>query len=402
MAQPNPSLPQRLVLCAHLFTGEKLRKRLDDLEVLAASVAKNRQAAPAADCAEETALLPVDHISDETSPSDSGLVPSKNSSEATEGDWAAPWDTELVPSKLPFISYPTPTKERRSQDLSSWDSRTHVDPSHLILNNKHAGDVDFDCSYTTLADCGCPVRHVELRLRRSGSLIETLQLISFGEPTPRAPDPYMNHLRVEMTCNVSAMWVNSLHLGLNEEMLCEDESMSPFYRPAAAAASSGGVLALANGGSGIGDGAHDNNGVIRTIQSTFKTLKPDLRPTREQILIPHHPCLDAFPFPTLRRNILVGLDATLDEEAFFEDLIEGLICWAGAGLSRRDRNASTGRASTGTPWDSRSWEAKPWFLRKYWALLGGEDGELVRQSEWWRSMRGEDEDIWSSVDLLDR
>lgn len=383
-------MPQRLAPWAHSIPGEKLRKRLDDLEVLAASVAQSRQAAPAAERAEEAALLPVDPISDETSPS-----------EGTEGDWAAPWDTELVPSKLPFIPYPTPPKEKRAQDLSSWDSRTHVDPSHLILNNKHVGDGDFDCSYTTLADCGCPVRHVELRLRRSGALIETLQLISFGEPTPRAPDPYMNHLRVEMACNVSAMWVNSQHLGLTEVMLCEDESMSPFYRPAAAS-SGGGVLALADGGSGIGDGAHDNNGIIRTIQSTFKTLKPDLRPTREQILIPHHPCIDAFPFPTLRRNILVGLDATLDEDTFFEDLIDGLICWAGAGLSRRDRNASTGRASSGTPWESRSWEAKPWFLRKYWALLGGEDGELVRQSEWWRSMRGEDEDIWSSVDLLDR
>ena len=67
-----------------------------------------------------------------------------------------------------------------------------------------------------------------------------------------------------------------------------------------------------------------------------------------------------------------------------------LVCWGGAGIGQKDRNDSTGYASTGTPWDVRSWEAKVWFLKKYWTLLGGEDGELVRQSEWWRSTRGED------------
>jgi hypothetical protein len=50
----------------------------------------------------------------------------------------------------------------------------------------------------------------------------------------------------------------------------------------------------------------------------------------------------------------------------------------------------TGHAVTGNLWDVRSWEAKVWFLKKYWWLLGGEEGELVRQSEWWRSVRGEE------------
>lgn len=76
----------------------------------------------------------------------------------------------------------------------------------------------------------------------------------------------------------------------------------------------------------------------------------------------------------------------------------GLICWGGAGVGKRDRNNNNSTArnhlSSGAPWDHRSWEAKPWFLRKYWVLLGGEEGELVRQSEWWRGVRGEEEDLW--------
>ena len=30
-------------------------------------------------------------------------------------------------------------------------------------------------------------------------------------------------------------------------------------------------------------------------------------------------------------------------------------------------------------------------------MLGGEDGELVRQSEWWRNVRGEESDPWLVV-----
>ncbi|GLB21885.1 hypothetical protein AtubIFM61612_002435 [Aspergillus tubingensis] len=118
--------------------------------------------------------------------------------------------------------------------------------------------------------------------------------------------------------------------------------------------------------------------LIRTVQETFKTLKPDLRPSQEQITIEHHPIIDILPFRTLRRN-LITRQHDIDEDEFFEDMLSGLVCWGG------------------TPWDVRSWEGKLWFLKKYWALLGGEDGELVRQSEWWRSIRGdesEQENMW--------
>lgn len=76
---------------------------------------------------------------------------------------------------------------------------------------------------------------------------------------------------------------------------------------------------------------------------------------------------------------------------FFMELMTGLVCWGNAGVGQRDRaEDELGLASTGAPWDVRSWEAKDWFLEKYWNLLGGEVGELVRQTEWWRSIRGEE------------
>jgi hypothetical protein len=154
--------------------------------------------------------------------------------------------------------------------------------------------------------------------------------------------------------------------------ICADESPSPFFR---VDSSSADPLTRAN--------------VVAAVQKAFKTkLKHDLRPTEEQITISHHPMIDIYPFPTLRNN-LVTRQGEYDEDEFFHDSLAGLICWGSAGIGQRDRDASAGKASTGSPWDLRSWEAQEWFLKKYWSLMGGEDGELVRQTEWWRSIRGE-------------
>lgn len=163
-----------------------------------------------------------------------------------------------------------------------------------------------------------------------------------------------------------------MYVGSTEEIICADKSLSPFFLSSAESADD---MVKAN--------------AICTVQGIFKTLKPDLRPSSEQITVNHHPYIDILPFPTLRKNLITHQEE-IDEDGFFHDMLTGLVCWGGAGIRRKDRQDSTGYASTGAPWDVRSWEAKVWFLKKYWTLLGGEDGELVRQSEWWRSMRGDD------------
>lgn len=284
-----------------------------------------------------------------------------------------------------------------------WDTATSINPSYLVPI-RHADDLDdADSWHANLVDCGCPTRHVEIHTPRrtppsssttTSSIITTTSssppskpLLRISEPSLRAADLYMNNIRLEMACTVAAMWANCQHVGVTDSLFCEDETSSPFYREGRSPPTDGALVTTAD------------DAVVRTVQRIFRTLKPDLRPVREQVTVPHHPCVDVFPFPTLRRNLLVGVAAgtEVDEDELFEDMVHGLVCWGSAGVGRGDWGEASGRvSSSSSPWDSRSWEARPWLLRKYWALFGGDEGELARQSEWWRGLRGEEEDIWTS------
>nr|POE75122.1 hypothetical protein CFP56_63357 [Quercus suber] len=193
------------------------------------------------------------------------------------------------------------------------------------------------------------------------------------EQTRVPAGPCTNALRIERHCIVQAVLSICEHIGITEDMFCDDNAVSPFFRSTS---------------KGRTD-TEANNTVVEKVQSIFKVLKQDVRPIREQITHLHRPMVDALPFPTLRKNLITA-EEPLDEDEFFYDLLNGLVRWGSAGIGRGDYNTSTGFVSTGTPWDSRSWEGRTWFLRKYWAMLGGEEGELVRQSEWWRSTRGEE------------
>ncbi|KAK7732542.1 hypothetical protein SLS53_008428 [Cytospora paraplurivora] len=260
-------------------------------------------------------------------------------------------------------------EKRRQQNIQA-QKKYH--PSRLILN-KSSGSA-LPCWQTDFVVCGCPIQHVQIsKLEYGDASSQSYQVLKIG-PRYIEADPYMNSIRIQRMCYVDAMWSNCLHLGVALQNFCERDAVSYFSRPTNIA---------------IDDSSKD--AMVRTVQNIFKTLKPDLRPTREQITIAHPPFIDILPFPTFRKNLVTNQHKYTIEE-MFEDLMEGLVCWGGAGVGRRERDSSTGRASTGAPWDGRSWEAKPWFIRKYWELLGGEEGELVRQSEWWRTMRGEEGD----------
>jgi hypothetical protein len=254
-----------------------------------------------------------------------------------------------------------------SSELSVWDSKTCIDPSFLIPA-KDKGALSQYCTVTV--DCGCSAAHSHVLSRNPGAFVRgEFKILTFW-PRATGADPYANNLRLEAICTLAAMSALGTYIGITQEVLCAEESLSPFFRPGAASA----------------DRA-DNT--VRTVQRIFETLKPDLRPGREQITVEHHPFIDILPFPTLRRNLITN-QKKFDEDEFCEDILAGLVCWGGAGVGQKDREASTGYASSGTPWDVRSWEARAWFVKKHWGLLGGEDGELVRQSEWWRGIRGEE------------
>lgn len=222
--------------------------------------------------------------------------------------------------------------------------------------------------------CGCVRPHFQVSSETATDWND-MKVLSIG-PSFCTPDPYMNTLRMERICILEAIMANCHQIGITEEMFCGVDAISPFFRP-------GGNKALDATGS---------DSTVTTVQSIFKTLKPDVRPIKEQVTMMHRPVIDVLPFPTFRKNLIYSGAAVREDELYF-DVLDGLICWGRAGVGKKERDAATGHVSTGTPWDSRSWEARPWFLQKYWTLLGGEDGELVRQSEWWRNMRGDEDDL---------
>jgi hypothetical protein len=375
--------------------GAKLRERLNHLEAVAAGVASTGPSESLT--THRSPSTSTDTIA--TSPTTSGAANKYSSSLSvntfgdsreftlqTDNNLSALASRDSVdysilddPSSGTALWDPTTGFDAPSNDsasaLSLWGSSTCVDPSFLIRNDDSHGTVEYR---TTTINCGCSTRHIQIRTKGVDlSGFNDIKILTFGYPAGTA-DPYANNFRIDTVCTVAALRTIGTHLGVNEEILCAEESLSPFFR---FTANSVDFMVQSN--------------MVRTVQQTFKSLKPDLRPSGQQITVKHHPCIDILPFPTLRDNFIAHQDE-FDEDELFMDVLTGLVCWGGAGIGQRDRDSNTGSASTGTPWDARSWEAKDWFMKKYWVLLGGEDGELVRQSEWWRGIRGED---MSSIQL---
>ncbi|KAF2971579.1 hypothetical protein GQX73_g2021 [Xylaria multiplex] len=117
----------------------------------------------------------------------------------------------------------------------------------------------------------------------------------------------------------------------------------------------------------------------------LQCTKPDLLPTPAQLAIPHHPSFDVIPWPAFRSNICIALaqDPPLidDGELCLDLMNEGVRCWGStAGDSLHGRGQ-------GAPWDQRSWEAAPWFLEKWEIFTDGRNGDMWKNSEWWRFMR---------------
>lgn len=254
-------------------------------------------------------------------------------------------------------------------DLSLWDPSTSLDFSQLIDDTN---TVPKPADWTEFIDCGCPRPHVQVSSSSGGPREYRSFPSANGDHGPghTPTDLFSNTLRLQRVCIVQAILANCLHVGVTEDMLCDYDAISPFFRPC------GGNLIHESG----------SDGVVKTMQNIFKGLSPDMRPTREQITTLHHPMIDIIPFPTFRKNILRNKDMVTEEQLYY-DLITGLICWGSTPSQAQQRRRPRDVSSC---WDYRSWEARPWFLQKYWAQLGGEEGELVRQSQWWQSMRNDD------------
>ncbi|RDW78571.1 bZIP transcription factor [Aspergillus mulundensis] len=283
--------------------------------------------------------------------------------------WYPPPLDQLTRTKTPDDTICPPNLDRTSQPVTSTTlvEVTNSNPLTLRSGVNHRPSL----AWTTTVDCSCSSPH--FTIQSGGPFSANPRQLKVLTTMPIA-DPYANSLRVDQHCTLTALFSVVEHVGLTMDIICCDDSTSLFFR---ADALTSDPLTKSN--------------VISAVQKNFRSrVKHDLRPTKEQITISHHPMMDIYPSPTLRNN-LVTRQGEYDEDEFFHDSLAGLICWGSAGIGQKDRNVSAGKASSGTPWDLRSWEAQEWFVKKYWSLLGGEDGELVRQTEWWRSVRGEAE-----------
>lgn len=175
-------------------------------------------------------------------------------------------------------------------------------------------------------------------------------------------DPCANNLEFPQVSLLRICLSNARCLGINIDTLFGWNCMSlcsPFYRPTTTT-------------------EDDPKALLAAVSSP--SIPKNLQPTLPQVLFPHHPILDLIPFPGLRA-CAITLAATspplLSPLELKKDIIfGGLVCWG------------TKKNPGGQPWDMRSWEAAPWFLEKWRLLVDGRDGELSRQSTWWRGMRG--------------
>ncbi|KAF8859049.1 hypothetical protein BDZ45DRAFT_372188 [Acephala macrosclerotiorum] len=179
------------------------------------------------------------------------------------------------------------------------------------------------------------------------------------------PDIRRNHIRIKQVLFVAACVANASTLGITIVTPDCDDLESPFFR----------------------DNLSETSAKTACLNE-FAHVRTCLRPCATQLMHRHHPYIDMLPFPTFRERVIklaCAEEPMIDEDDLCKDLSEndGLICW---GSALGGGSAVTG---TGTPWDSRSWEAQPWFLRKWWILIGGKDGEIYKQTQWWCEMRGE-------------
>lgn len=130
---------------------------------------------------------------------------------------------------------------------------------------------------TTTIDCGCSSPHVQIWTQGPDPFSNgEVRKLSFG-PRAATADPCANNLRIETVCVVAALYTLGMYVGITEEILCAEKSLSPFFRSSAESADDMVKVEM-----------------ISTVQRIFKALKPDLRPSSKQITVSHHPYIPRY------------------------------------------------------------------------------------------------------------
>ncbi|OGM50532.1 hypothetical protein ABOM_000886 [Aspergillus bombycis] len=109
---------------------------------------------------------------------------------------------------------------------------------------------------------------------------------------------------------------------------------------------------------------------------TSPTLPTHLQPTAVQSQVPHHPWLDFFPHPKMRDRLILANG--LDDDELCVDIM---------GFWNTNRPDSS-LIVWGQPWILQNWELSEGFIQK-WGWATQDCPELLRSTNYWRSLRGD-------------
>ena len=105
------------------------------------------------------------------------------------------------------------------------------------------------------------------------------------------------------------------------------------------------------------------------------------QPTPSQILMPHHPILDFFPWPSVRDRV-IGIFSLPDETR--PPNAVGPMALVHLAYDMED-SAEGVRIYGGDPYDPSCWEVGQVFFQRWWFLF---DREIIENSNRWRRLRG--------------
>ena len=130
------------------------------------------------------------------------------------------------------------------------------------------------------------------------------------------------------------------------------------------------------------------------------TIPSSLEPTPLQRQVPHAPYVDLFPLPGLRDS-LVRAEGEYDDCDLRIDLLGSISAPhleyrpAKVDSKPEDENERKGLVVWGEPWRVESWEVEEGFVRKWGWMMRENCEELIRSTDKWREVRGEEPLRWS-------
>jgi len=132
-------------------------------------------------------------------------------------------------------------------------------------------------------------------------------------------------------------------------------------------------------------------------------IPPTLEPTALQKTVPHAPFVDLFPLPALR-DALIKAAGQFDDCDLCIDLLGSIAAKHVPKTAEKaadsqggawEHDNRKGLVVWGEPWRVASWEVEEGFVRKWGWMLRENCEELLRSTNTWRQVRGEEPLQWA-------